>query len=63
MLSIPVLIALGGSLLFLVRSAGMKAFHAIMGVVVGAQISTTFVGREVGVAVGAAGRLLHAALS
>jgi hypothetical protein len=63
MLSIPVLLALGGSLLFLVRNAGMKALHAIMGVVLGAQISTTVVGREVGLAVGAAGRLVRAVLS
>jgi hypothetical protein len=63
MLSIPVLLALGGSLLFLVRSAGMKAFHAIMGVVVGAQISTTVVGREMGSAVVAVGSLLRAVIT
>jgi hypothetical protein len=63
MLSIPVLLALGGSLLFLVRNAGMKAFHAIMGVVVGAQVSTTVVGREMGSAVAAVGSLLRAVIT
>jgi hypothetical protein len=62
-LSIPVLLALGGALLFLVRNAGMKLMHAIMGVVLGAQISTTVFAREVGFAVDAVGRLVHAVLS
>lgn len=59
MLSIPILLALGGTLLFLIRVGGMKLVHALMGVVVGAQVSATILGREVGVAVSAAGQLLR----
>jgi hypothetical protein len=63
MLSLPVLLALGGSLLFVVRHAGMKIVHAIMGVVLGAQLSTTVVARGVGFVVDAFGSLVHSAFS
>lgn len=58
MLSLPILFALGGFLLFLVRAGGMKLSHAIMGVLVGAQMSHTVFASEVGAVFSAAGHLL-----
>lgn len=58
MLSLPILFSLGGFLLFLVRAGGMKLSHAIMGVLLGAQMSTTVFAGEVGAVFTAAGHLL-----
>jgi hypothetical protein len=58
MFSMPILFALGGFLLFLVRAGGMKLSHAIMGVLLGAQLSATFVASGLGAAFTAAGHLL-----
>ena len=63
MLSLPILFALGGFLLFLIRAGGMKLTHAIMGMLVGAQMSTTVFAGEVGAVFTAAGHLLRTMLA
>lgn len=59
MLSMPILLALGGTLLFLTRSGGMRITHAIVGVLLGAQLAATALATEVNAAVGAADHLLR----
>jgi hypothetical protein len=59
MLSMPILLALGGTLFFLMRSAGMKITHAILGILLGAQLSATALAGELNAAVTAADHLLR----
>lgn len=59
MLSMPILLALGGTLLFLMRSGGMKITHALVGILLGAQLSATALATEVNAAVTAADHLLR----
>jgi hypothetical protein len=59
MLSMPILLALGGTLLFLMRSGGMRITHAIVGILLGAQLSATGLATTVNAAVTAADHLLR----
>lgn len=60
MLSIPILLLLGGSLLLLMRVGGMKITHALVGVLFGAQLSSTVLAGGVNAAFAAAGHLIQA---
>ena len=59
MLSMPILLALGGTLLFLMRSAQMRITHAIVGILLGAQLSATALAGGLNAAVTAADHLLR----
>lgn len=59
MLSMPILLALGGTLIFLTRSGGMRITHALVGMMLGAQLSATFIAGELNAAVTAADHLLR----
>jgi hypothetical protein len=59
MLSMPILLALGGTLLFLMRSGGMRITHGLVGILFGAQMAATAVAGEVNTAVTAADHLLR----
>jgi hypothetical protein len=59
MLSMPILLALGGTLIFLTRSGGMRITHALVGILLGAQLAATALATEVNAAVTAADHLLR----
>ena len=59
MLSIPILLALGGSLLFLTKTGGLKITHALIGILFGAQFAATWLAGELNAAVTAADHLLR----
>lgn len=59
MLSMPILLALGGTLIVLTRSGGLRITHAFVGILLGAQLSATFLSGEVNAAVTAADHLLR----
>jgi hypothetical protein len=59
MLSMPILLALGGTLLFLTRTGGLKITHALIGILLGAQLAATALAGELDAAVTAADRLLR----
>jgi hypothetical protein len=60
MLSIPILLLLGTSLLLLMRIGGMKITHALAGVMFGAQLAATVVAGGMDAAFTAAGHLIQA---
>ena len=57
-LSMPVLLVLGGLLLFYIRIDGLRPAPTLVAILLGAQISTTVLATEVNAAVAAAGHLL-----
>jgi hypothetical protein len=59
MLSMPILLALGGTLLFLTRTGGLKITHALIGILLGAQLAATALAGELDAAVTAANHLLR----
>jgi hypothetical protein len=58
-LSMPILLALGGALIFLIRTAEMRITHAIVGILLGAQLSATALSGGMGAALSAADHLLR----
>jgi len=59
-LSMPILLLLGGLLIFFMRSDGLRVTHALVALLVGAQISTTALATELDAAIAAANHLLSA---
>jgi hypothetical protein len=57
-LSMPILLILGGVLLFFMRSEGLKLGPTLVAVLLGAQISGTVLATGVDAALSAAGHLL-----
>jgi hypothetical protein len=62
-LSMPVLLILGGVLLYFMRSDGLRLGPTLVAVLLGAQISGTVLATEVNGAISAVGHLLGAVLS
>ena len=62
-LSMPVLLILGGVLLYFMRSDGLRLGPTLVAVLLGAQISGTVLATEVNAAISAAGHLLGTVFS
>jgi len=61
--SMPILLALGGLLLLLVRTGGLRVTHTLVAILLGAQISTTALASGVNAVVSAADHLLRTVLT
>ena len=57
-LSMPILLMLGGLLIFLMRSCGLRITHMLVAAMLGAQISSTALATELNAAIGAANHLV-----
>jgi hypothetical protein len=62
-LSLPILFALAGVLLFFQRIDGMRISHMVVAALLGAQVSTTALATGINAAVSTAGHLLAAVFS
>ena len=58
MLSMPILLALSGLLIFFMRNDGLRITHTMVAVLLGAQISTTALATGLNAAISAANHLL-----
>ena len=57
-LSMPILLMLGGLLIFFMRSDGLRITHTLVAVLLGAQVSSTVLATELNAAIGAANHLM-----
>lgn len=62
-MSLPVLVALGGLLVFFIRHDEMRMSHLVVAALVGAQISTTAIAGEVNGLFSAANHILSTVLT
>ena len=61
-LSMPVLLVLGGALLYFMRTGGLRVGPALIAILLGAQLAATVLATEVNAAIAAASHLLGAVL-